>query len=161
MSQDKSLVIHHTSHSDRCWWSRRKTCRRVKDLAGQISNLIFFFSFSFRSALQGSLRMVDRPRSRPKQASNQLFLQCVITVMNTYHLRTLQGLLQTYTVRGTPYTVHRTPYSGSPGAWPAPLARILPFRRYTPKTPKTPPSPPLLLTPRRAVRCPRSIFFKI
>lgn len=48
---------------------------------------------------------------------------------------------------GTPYTVHRTPYSGSPGAWPAPLARILPFRRYTPKTPKTPPSPPLLLTP--------------
>lgn len=47
----------------------------------------------------------------------------------------------------TPYTVHRTPYSGSPGKWPAPLARILPFRRYTPKTPKTPPSPPLLLTP--------------
>lgn len=63
---------------------------------------------------------------------------------------------------GTPYTVHRTPYSGSPGEWPAPLARILPFRRYPPKTPKTPPSPPLLLlTPGRAVRCPRSIFFKI
>lgn len=48
---------------------------------------------------------------------------------------------------GTPYAVHRTPYSGSPGAWPAPLARILPFRRYTPKTPKTPPSPPLLPPP--------------
>lgn len=83
--------------------------------------------------------------------------------MNTYNLRTLQGLLQSTDIHsGRRYTVHRTPYSGSPGAWPAPLARTLPFRRYTPKTPKTPPLPPLPLPlPRRAVRCPRSIFFKI
>lgn len=54
--------------------------------------------------------MVDRPRSRPKQASKQLFLQCVINCDEyiTYNLRTLQGLLQTYTVRGTQYTVHHT-----------------------------------------------------
>lgn len=38
--------------------------------------------------------MVDRPRSRPKQASKQLFLQCVINCdLNTYYLRTLQALL--------------------------------------------------------------------
>lgn len=53
--------------------------------------------------------MVDRPRSRPKQASKQLFLQCVIT---TYNLRTLQGLLQStdntqWEEVPTPYTVQR------------------------------------------------------
>lgn len=63
--------------------------------------------------------MVDRPRSRPKQASKQLFLQCVITCdLNTYNLRTLQALLQSTDIHSRRrYTaVHRTPYSGSPGA---------------------------------------------
>lgn len=57
--------------------------------------------------------MVDRPRSRPKQASKQLFLQCVINCDEYLLPPYLTSLVVTeyrqYTAGGgTPYTVHHT-----------------------------------------------------
>lgn len=59
--------------------------------------------------------MVDRPRSRPKQASKQLFLQCVINcdeyLLPPYLTRlvvTEYRHTQWEEVHRTPYTVHRT-----------------------------------------------------
>lgn len=56
--------------------------------------------------------MVDRPRSRPKQASKQLFLQCVINCdeyLLPPYLTSLVTEYRQYTAGGdTPYTVHRT-----------------------------------------------------
>lgn len=60
--------------------------------------------------------MVDRPRSRPKQASKQLFLQCVINcdeyLLPPYLTRLVTEYRQYTAGGGTPYTVQ--PYSGSP-----------------------------------------------
>lgn len=57
--------------------------------------------------------MVDRPRSRPKQASKQLFLQCVINcdeyLLPPYLTRLVTEYRHTqWEEVPTPYTVHRT-----------------------------------------------------